>query len=627
MQDTAIAAIGRLQLKQMKGLDPVDLYVQNMYPGKEYDMILIVFELSKNNDKWECNFKNIDIEKVSPDSNYKKYAYRKGSARGGDITFTTKFGYIEKKINTLVNNQFKSLITELEKTDYHLEREMFKMINNCFIENIEQIKEQLQDVYENFDKNAQKTTGISLCFRVNGENKFLRDFQIIKDIVIENGTEGKSQKHGVTSLKENQLCSVTQQLEEKVFGFAFPYKYSTVDKKGFVSGFFNQKNNWKNYPISEKAALEIEIGKNFITQNLQSYFYGTPYFMIPNPILQKDEKNLEKIIKIISELTKDIKNKRIETYEDYIERMIANEKDFFNLDLMFYEENPTTKAINIKLMLEEILPSRFRTLFVEVPAIINDNSLYKDVILKNNERSNLTFNFGIIKNFFKVETDNKSFFTQDFLELVQNIFLNKKVNKEFIFNRIMRLLKSKYKVKPIGERHNTSIEFIKSHMFINYLQKLQIINFNKNYKFMDAINNNSEETEKKVSFDLTKYKAFIEKNKNFLDADQKIGVFSVGVLVRLLYNIQKANLDSTPFEKKLRGYNLNAELIKNIYVEALEKIGQYQGFYAYGNLRDFINEYFVLKSKLLSKMSNNELSFYFVAGLELGNKFKTEKEK
>jgi len=621
MQDTAIAAIGRLELKQMEDLEPVDLYIQNMYPGKEYDMILIVFELSKYNDTWECNFKNIDIEKVSPESDYKKYAYRKGSARGGDITFTTKFGDIEKKINTLVNNQFKSLLIKLENTDYHLEHKMFKMANNCFIENYEQIKKQLRDVYENFDKKAQKTTGISLFFKVNGENKFLRDFQIIKDIVIENGTEGKSQKYGVTSLKENQLCSVTQQTEEKVFGFGFPFKYSTVDKKGFVSGFFNQKNNWKNYPISEKAALEIEIGKNFITQNLQSYFYGMPYFMIPNPILKKDEKSLEKIIKIISELTKDIKNKRIENYEDYIERMIAKEDNFFNLDLMFYEENQTTKAINIKLMLEEILPSRFRTLFVDVPAIVNDNNLYENVITykegKSRKQKNLTFNFGIIK----------MFFADDFLEIVQKIFLGRSISNEYVFEKIMTLLKSKYKVKPIGERHYTSIDFIKSHILINYLQKLQIINFNKNYKFMDTINNNLDETEKKGSFDLAKYKAFIEENKNFLDADYKIGVFSVGVLVRLLYNIQNVNLGSTPFEKKLRGYNINAELIKNIYVEALDKIGQYQSFYAYGNLRDFINEYFVLKSNLLSKISNNELSFYFVAGLELGNKFKTEKEK
>ena len=31
MQDTAIAAIGRLEIKQMEDLELVDLYVQNMY--------------------------------------------------------------------------------------------------------------------------------------------------------------------------------------------------------------------------------------------------------------------------------------------------------------------------------------------------------------------------------------------------------------------------------------------------------------------------------------------------------------------------------------------------------------------------------------------------------------------
>jgi CRISPR-associated protein Csh1 len=299
--------------------------------------------------------------------------------------------------------------------------------------------------------------------------------------------------------------------------------------------------------------------------------------------------------------------------------MIAKENDFFNLDLMFYEENPTTKAINIKLMLEEILPSRFRTLFVDMPAIINDNELYKNAITIKKEKHNLTFNFGIIK----------TFFADDFLEVVQKIFLGRHISKEYVFEKIIEVIRQNYNKSQTSDNWVEPIRWtvLKAHLLINYLQKLQIVNFNKNYKFMDAINNNSEETGKKESFNLTKYKGFIEENKNFLDADQKIGLFSVGVLVRLLYNIQNVNLGSTPFEKKLRGYHLNVDLIKNIYVEALEKIGQYLGFYAYGNLRSFINEYFVLKSNLLNKMSNNELSFYFVAGLELGNKFKTEKEK
>jgi len=40
MQDKAIAAIGALQLKKNKDLEPVDLYIENMFPGKDYQMLL-----------------------------------------------------------------------------------------------------------------------------------------------------------------------------------------------------------------------------------------------------------------------------------------------------------------------------------------------------------------------------------------------------------------------------------------------------------------------------------------------------------------------------------------------------------------------------------------------------------
>jgi CRISPR-associated protein Csh1 len=40
-----------------------------------------------------------------------------------------------------------------------------------------------------------------------------------------------------------------------------------------------------------------------------------------------------------------------------------------------------------------------------------------------------------------------------------------------------------------------------------------------------------------------------------------------------------------------------------------------------------INNYFILKTNELCKMTNNELSFYFVAGLEMGKQFKREKKE
>jgi CRISPR-associated protein Csh1 len=64
----------------------------------------------------------------------------------------------------------------------------------------------------------------------------------------------------------------------------------------------------------------------------------------------------------------------------------------------------------------------------------------------------------------------------------------------------------------------------------------------------------------------------------------------------------------------------------NIYTETLDKIQKYQkNNYVYIELREIINQYFIVNSPDLSKMTNNELSFYFVAGLEMGKRFKRER--
>jgi len=159
-------------------------------------------------------------------------------------------------------------------------------------------------------------------------------------------------------------------------------------------------------------------------------------------------------------------------------------------------------------------------------------------------------------------------------------------------------------------------------MLITYLQQLKIISHNKNYNYMDV-----EVTPKKESrFDLDGFNRFTVENQNFLDSDIKVGIFAVGVLVRFLFDIQSRSLNNTPFENKLRGYKLNPEVLMNVYTEALDKIQKYQkNFYVYTDLRELINRFFIINSGELAKMTNNEISFYFVAGLEIGKKFKREK--
>jgi CRISPR-associated protein Csh1 len=89
--------------------------------------------------------------------------------------------------------------------------------------------------------------------------------------------------------------------------------------------------------------------------------------------------------------------------------------------------------------------------------------------------------------------------------------------------------------------------------------------------------------------------------------------------------MQQANLNSTPFEKKLKGLHITSRDVERIFIEAIEKVNQYSYQNTYKDLREYIAEKLSTNKKKISKMSNQEISFNFVCGLELGKKFKSLK--
>lgn len=619
MQDKAFAAIGKIALKEMGNKEPYQFFIQNMFPEKtNYKMIVISFTIETIGNKLHCSFKNIDSENVNK-ANYVKYAYRKGASRGGDITFTTKFGDVEKKLNTLVENQFKTLISKHKNSG---EISIFSSIYEflCDRKNYETIKNQLLSIQSQLSKEDKLGSGLSIRIFKDGKENYLADFIIIQETLKASGTENKSEKYGITSKGTNAVCSICLKNQPLIHGFGSPFKFATVDKPGMVSGFFNQANNWKNYPICSQCSMEFELGRNYVVNNFSGYFFGKSYYMVPKTILSRDSNALERAIKRLktlkqnyADLSKENSLQMVQSYEDSIERMIAKEEkeDLFSLDLLFYEENPTTKAIKIKLMLEEILPSRFRKLFLEAPDRVNMHPLYRDALTSKKQSRDLRFSFGILKTFFENE----------FYSLIQTVYMLQRFSPEYLYASFMDVIRTNYnkmKTADKGYVEHTYLSILKAHLTLSYFQELNLIDYHPNFTLVDI----NEKTEKKGSFDMEKLKQFLKENKGFIDTDYKAGLFSVGILVRLLLNIQQVNLGNTPFEKKLKGYNLNAELLRTVYMEALNKISQYQGFYAYSNLREFIDEYFILNTDKINKLSNNELSFYFVAGLEFGNKFK-----
>ncbi len=615
MQDKAIVEIGRL-----KGDKKPELYqnfIENPFPGQNFNVILILFNISKQNGETICSFKGVDIEKAS-EKNYQQYAYRKGSPRGGDITFTTKFfGNIEKKFKTLLAQANKAT-SIAQKINEGEERQILKSLKKCLEEKATQIKTQLNALYESLDKKQQASSLLSFKFQGIDLKKYLIDFKTFQYILLQAGTSGKAEKYQVVSKGEDALCSICHEKKELVYGFASPYKYASVDKPGFVSGFFRQKNNWKNYPICTDCALEFELGKKYIAEKLNRHFYGKRYFIIPQTTIPS-QAILDRALIILENVEyKEREGSKIESREENLMRKIAIEegsKNQFTISLLFYEEDPKTKAMKIKLFIEELFPSRFREIFIDIPRQIELRPVFKNAIQTKKEKYDLKFSFQILKFFFE----------DSFYKVTQSVFLGTHLSEKFIYAGIMRQIR---KEAIASKRIRTTI--LKGLMVLSYFQKLHLITKGKKFFKMEHTQQNSEfpqEGKGQNPFDLKKFNEFINANSDFFGSHSEcsIGIFAVGVLVRQVFNWQKRHLDNTPFEKKLKGYRLNAKDLKKIYCEALDKLNKYSSFYTYQPLRKFLANTFVLKAPEMEQMSNNEISFYFVAGLEFGNNFKTSK--
>jgi len=248
-----------------------------------------------------------------------------------------------------------------------------------------------------------------------------------------------------------------------------------------------------------------------------------------------------------------------------------------------------------------------------VPNQINTHQLYQKAYVEKKEPKDLQFNFGILK----------SFFEDDFYDLIQKVFLLQKFSTETLYSKFMDVIRSNYNRMQTSDGYveMTYLTVLKAHLVMNYLQTLALIDHNLNHQFMSEV----KQPENKTGFDPDKIKNFIIENKSLLDSNAKVGVFLLGVFIKHVLNVQHHELNGgTPFEKKLKGYSLSPVDLQTIYTEAYAKLKQYDSVPV--TLMDFLGEYFVLNFQQIQKMSNNEASFYLVAGLQFSDKLKYPKQ-
>jgi len=606
----AIKNIGEYAIKKEKKNvnDPLDILIGNPANRNTENILFII--LDKKNG--EFKYTGIEIEEFSKEK-LMKYLYRKGGgARGTDITPTSMVTEIEKTFNIKILSWFKKYNSD-QNNQYNLLHKIYLVLENNKTKIIQDLKE----------KSEKGNNIISLKINSN----YLGDLEIFKNILVSDARENYFKKFGIESKSEEKLCSVCKKRQSEVYGFVSTFNFYIVDKPGFVSGGFRQKNSWRNYPVCLNCALTLEEGRKYLRDNLNFNFYGFRYLLIPKFVKGIQEEIQNSIFKAIKSqkdpkfIKKEIK--RLTNDEDEALELMSKKENYLNNNFLFYyaPKGFDGKVFNILLYVEDILPSRLKKLF-EAKEKIDQEEMYRNCMVptfndrgKKDGEKPLEFNFGILRTFFPRISNNRTF-NKYFLDITNKIFTNKPVEYDFLLNFIVKKIRDDF-----TKDYSTKIDTLKGFMLLNYLKELKILKLKKEVKMetKDLLSLESEEKEIKERVEL-----FFNKFSNFFNSNLKKAIFLEGVLTQYLLNIQYQERKSTPFRVKLKGLKLDEKQIKKLLPEIQNKLEEYGKNY-YRDLESIISNYFVLSGNDWS-VTNDEISFYFTLGMNLSNLFKKEKE-
>ena len=552
--------------------------------------------------------------------NFKNYLYKKLSSKGTNATPTSKIaGDLNKTYENKFLKWFKNYETyDISKDEKEALRKMSLELDNRYEQILSSLKEQF--LLKSPKDNAIITFGIEK----DGKLLYPGDISIFKNILLRKGKDKYYIKKSQGESKGLEaVCSVCKERKDEVYGFAIPWTFHTFDKPGFIAGGFEVSESWKNTPVCFDCAIRLELGKKYIEERLDFSFYGFRYLLVPKLALGGEFRDVLFILggkdqKRKQKLSGEVR-KSITADESEILELVQEMNDSISNSLIFYKKEQS--SYRILLLIEGVLPSRLRKLFKAKEDVDERFKAYNDLLLSEaqKEKIHLEFNFGVLRRFFPQESKNRTF-DKIFLEIVNKIFVGDKIDYYLIMDFIMRRVREAF-IKG----YSTNIATLNGFLLLQYLKELDLLrNYREGMKEMDEqVGLKSIENLEGLSIE-QKVERYFEANKRFFTSDAKKATFLEGVLAQKLLNIQWMDKKATPFRAKLHGLKMNQRLIKILLPEIQNKLEEYGKNY-YRDLESIIAQHFISAGEKWAE-TDDELSFYFVLGMDMQKLFKNDKE-
>jgi len=611
----AVSRIGDYVQKNKGGNDLLSTFIENPNSNGKYKYALLVILSEINGD---YSFSRVVLDEFKEPA---LYLYKKGAPNGTDATPTSKVaGQVEKTFK----NRFIKWFENYDSYDISdEEKDNLKKMSIAIKGQKDRIIAELNEKYSG--KDSKYNAIITLAIEKEEGISYLSDHPVFKSILLRTGSDKYSTKKSQgTSLGRDAFCSVCRQKKEEVYGFAIPWAFHTFDKPGFIAGGFDVSESWKNTPVCFDCATSLELGKKYIEERLDFGFYGFRYLLVPKLALGCDFQDILSILggkdqKRKLKINKEIKS-NITSDEEEILDLVKDKKDSISNSLIFYKKEQS--SYRILLLIEGILPSRLKALFDIKDKVDERFKAYNDQLLNESqkEKNHLQFNFGVLRRFFPQESKNRTF-DKIFLEMVNKIFVGNRIDYYLLMDFIIRKAREAF-----VEGYPTNIATLNGFLLLHYLKELNLFRDSKEeLKEMDEKGSGMQSIENLEGLPLEqKVERFFEANQSFFTSDAKKATFLEGVLTQNLLNIQWNDKKATPFRAKLHGLKINEALIKRLLPEIQNRLEEYGKNY-YRDLESIIAHYFVLAG-VNWKEADDELSFYFVLGMDMQKLFKNTKE-
>jgi len=621
----AIHSLGQYALQEkelnLKNTDHLtEILIEDPASSPSYKKILKI-SIKKNGDDLEYDGIIVD----DYDSGKKgRLLYKKGDSGGTDFTPTSRITTAEKTFIRLLRWFTKNHSNNELKED---EKEILTNIMLILNKYRKKIISEIESLYGDIKKDKLKAI-LTIELLENNLEKFPGDLYYHRKLLVDNFIKKNYNKHNTTSKALEQTCSVCRLTVPEVYGFSSTYSFYTVDKKGMVAGGFDQSKAWKNYPVCKDCIFILEMGKQWLNKHANYNFYGFDYLLIPKPLNKGIGEEVYNELKYYQEEGKKVKltgeyDALLEDTKEEVLKLLSEKPNTFQCNMLIYR----TERNEFKILryIEGIYPTDLKRLFDAKKKVDTDEYVKKTIPVWNKGKNQLTFNFGFFWYFLEPnikKKEDKKKHSKHFLDVVNNVFKGKHVNRQFLISQIVQQIRITY-----VNGFNIEEPVMKGLCCLLYLDELELLDFKEKEKMSVKIRDIFPTEEKsRVETAETIFKNY----PKFFKDDAKKAVFLVGVLSQLLMDIQRMKRKISypkpvPFRSKLMSLRLDERKIKALLPEIMNKLEEYESNW-YQDLEQLIAEY-IVQAQCNWTLSNDEISFYFALGMSLSKYFKTDKKE